>query len=77
MRFQGAKKRLYKVQDLNAIVTRTLQQVLKQNKRSKAMYKHNAILEEERENFNPKNLSIGEESDQAISKRRNKAELQG
>ena len=61
MRFQGAKKRLAKVQDMNTLVDSAVLEVLRQNTRAKSMTTHNSCLEYESETFNLKNIITGEE----------------
>ena len=57
MRFQGAKKRPAKFQELNTLVASTVSEVLK---KSKSRAKHDSISEEYPEDFNFENLSIRE-----------------
>ena len=60
VRFKGTNKRLAAGQELNALVVNTIKYFLKANRRVKDTTAHNSVSEEDQENFNFKNLSIGE-----------------
>ena len=60
MWFQYAKERPAKGQDMNALVARVVQEVLKK-KRARDMATHNSGSEEKPKKFNFENLSIREE----------------
>ena len=60
MRFQGAKQRPSKGQDLNALVNNAVSEVLKQNKHTKAKVNHNSGLEDDLDNFTLEKLNIRE-----------------
>ena len=77
MRFQGAKKRPAKVKELNYIVTITVEEVLKSNKRVKYKAEHDYVLKEYQENFNFENPNIGQELYNVLRKRENEVEVQG
>ena len=59
MRFQGAKNCLAEGQDLNYLVTSMIQEVLKQNNHEKSTYTIDSGSEEDPDNINFENLSIG------------------
>ena len=52
LRFQGAKKRPAKVEDLNDLVTNAVKVVLKPNKRKRAKVSSKSISEYEQEHYN-------------------------
>ena len=61
VRFQGAKKRLAKVKEMNALVSNVVKEVIEAKKHEKYTADHNFGSDKNLENFNFKNLSIGEE----------------
>ena len=77
MRFQGTKKCPSEVQELHALVENTAKEVIRQNKHVKATSEHESGLEEEPENFNSKNISNGEEWENASGNQKNEAEVRG
>ena len=58
LRFQGAKKRPAKVEDLNDLVTNAVKVVLKPNKRKRAKASSDSVSEEYQENYNFETLNI-------------------
>ena len=60
MRFQGAKKRSAEIEDLNALVTNAVKEILKTNKPLKSKAANESSSEQEQENFNFEDLKIGE-----------------
>ena len=61
VRFQGTKKRLEKSKELNDLFSNMVREVLKENNCAKSTSTHDSGSEEDMENFNFENISIGEE----------------
>ena len=76
VRFQCTNKCPTKGEELNDLVTNSVKEIRKTDKRLKSKDKNNFVLEEEQEIFNFEDLNIGEERYNASRKRRNKAKYQ-
>ena len=61
IRFQGTNKRPDEGEELNALVTSAVKEILKSNKRVKSKAENDSGSEEEQEKFNSEDLKIGEE----------------
>ena len=59
VRFQGTMKRPAKGEELNALVTNALKEIIKSNRRLKYKAEKNSGSEEEQERFNFEDLNIG------------------
>ena len=60
LRFQVAKKRPVKGEDINSLVSKALKEDIKPNKRLKAKASNDSGLENKEKNFNFETLKIGE-----------------
>ena len=75
VRFQGAKKRPAKGEELNSLVSNAVKEVCKINKILKAKASRDSGSEDEQENFNFDTPKIGEERRKTRSPRSNAAEV--
>ena len=75
VRFQGAKKRPAEGKELNGLVSNSVKEVLKSNKRLKSKASSDSGSEDEQDKFNFKTLNNGEEWQTARTPRSNDTEV--